>query len=124
MLQGIAVCCIILQRVAMIHAHDSEGALNLFAAAHADGQCCSVLQCVAMYCSMLQCFAVCCSVLPYVCDRGRETEPHQTLNSSSVLQCVAVSRSVSQCVAVCCSVLQCVAVSCSGLQWVAVCGVG
>jgi len=93
-LQGVAVCCIMLQRVAMIHAHDSEGALNLFAAAHADGQCCSVLQCVAVCCNVLQCVAVCCSVL----------------------QCVAVCCSVLSCVAVCCSVLQHVAACCSVLR--------
>jgi len=42
-------------------------------------QCCSVLQCVAVFCSVLQCVAVCCSVL----------------------QCVAVCCSVLQCVAMC-----------------------
>jgi len=29
-------------------------------------QCCSLLQCVAVYCSVLQCIAVCCSVLQCV----------------------------------------------------------
>ena len=40
--QGVAVCCIVLHCVAM---------------------CCSVLQCVAECCSILWCVAVCCSVL-------------------------------------------------------------
>jgi len=53
-LQCVAVCCGVLQRVAMIRAHDSEGALNLFAAAQADGKCCRVLQCVASCCSVLR----------------------------------------------------------------------
>ena len=39
---GVAVCCSLLQCIAM---------------------CCSVLQCVAVCCSALQCVAVCCSVL-------------------------------------------------------------
>jgi len=49
------------------------------------GECCSVLQCVAVCCSVLQCVAVRCSAL----------------------QCVAVCCSVLQCVAVCCSVILC-----------------
>jgi len=65
-------------------------------------ECCSVLQCVAIYCSVysvLQLFAACCSVL----------------------QCVAVCCSVSQCVAACCNVLQYITACCSMLQRVAAC---
>jgi len=29
-------------------------------------QCCSVLQCIAVYCSVLQCIVVCCNVLQCV----------------------------------------------------------
>jgi len=58
---------------------------------HAQGKCCSVLQCVAVCCIVLQCVAVCCSLL----------------------QSAAVCCNVLQCVAVCCSVLQRVAACCS-----------
>ena len=44
-----------------------------------------------------------------------------SIDTASLLQCVAVCCSVLQCVAVCCSVLQCVAVCCSVLQCAAVC---
>ena len=117
MLQCIAVCCSVLQRVAVYRSPLIAWSIpkaTPFAAVY-----CSVLQylavlsnalqCVAVGCSGLQCVAVCCSVL----------------------QCVAVCCSVSlidnfvfdpkrhrllQCVAVCCSVLQCVAVCCSVSQ--------
>ena len=64
---------------------------------HAQGKCCSVLQCVAVCCIVLQCVAVCCSLL------------QSAAVCCNVLQCVAV------CVAVCCSVLQRVAACCSVL---------
>ena len=91
------------------------------------GDCCSVLQCVAVCCSVLQCVAVCCSV------------SHCVAVCCIVLQCVtmrcslllptSLSLSVNeylhhlqvQCVVMCCSVMQCVAVCCSVLQCVTVC---
>jgi hypothetical protein len=60
---------------------------------HAQGKCCSVLQCVAVCCIVLQCVAVC----------------------RSLLQSAAACCNVLQCVAVCCSVLQRVAACCSVL---------
>ena len=98
MLRCVAVCCSVLQYVAVFPKR-----------AQAIQEPCktgkrSVLQCVAVCCSALQCVAVCCSVLQCaaVC--------------CSVLQCVAVCCSVLQYVAVCYSVLQCAAVCCSILQ--------
>jgi len=81
-----AVCCSVLQEVAVVVQCSACGAVGWV--------CCSVLQCVTGCCSVLQCVAVCCSMLQYV----------------------AVCCSMMQCVAVCCSVLQCVAVCCSVLQ--------
>jgi len=83
LLQCVAVCCSVLQCVAVWF--------------EVDLMCCS---------SVLQCVAVCCSV---VC--GRSNSSPSFLNQSdlcivkSVLQCVAVCCSVLQCVAVCYSVL-------------------
>jgi len=67
-----------------------------------DAECCSVLQCGAVYCSVLQCFAVRYSVVdaPWL----------YSAIQRSVMQCVVVCYSVLPCVAVCCSVLQCVTV--------------
>ena len=67
----------------------------IFGGSNCSGNCCIMLQCVAVCCSALQCVAVCCSVL----------------------QCVAVCYNVSQCVAVCCSELQCVVLLCVAVTW-------
>jgi len=56
-LQCVAVCCSVLQRVAV---RCSNGYTV----------CCSVLQCVAVCCSVLQYVAVCCSVLQRVALRA------------------------------------------------------
>ena len=69
--QCVAVCCIVLHRVAV----NLERVYLLYLPAPSISTSCSVLQCV---CSVLQCVAVCCSVL----------------------QCVTVCCSVLQCVAV------------------------
>jgi len=66
-LQCVAVCCSVLQRVAVCRSVPWCVAV-----------CCSVLQCVAVYCSVSQCVAECCSELHFVIVCG------------SVLQCVAV----------------------------------
>ena len=73
-----AVCCSVLQRVAV---------------------CCSSLQCTVCY-SVLQRVAACCSVLQCVavCCRGA---------TGRMFQFVTESCSVKQCDAVCCSVMQC-----------------
>jgi len=87
MLQCIAVCCSVLQRVAVYRSPLIAWSIpkaTPFAAVY-----CSVLQYLAVLSNALQCVAVCCSVL----------------------QCVAVCCSVLQCVAMCCSVLQCIAVT-------------
>jgi len=96
--RGVAVCCSVLQCVAV------------------------VLQCVAVCCSVLQCAAVCCSILQcvdvqYVAVRRPGDKMQREL---ALLQCVAVCYSVLQCIAVCCCVLPCAAVCCSVLQCVAV----
>jgi len=82
-----AVCCSVLQRVAV---------------------CCSVLQCAAVCCNVLVCVAVCHR-------HNQRLYPRRWHRShaSTMLQCVAVCCSVLQCVAVCCSVLQRVAACCS-----------
>ena len=86
--------------------------------------CCSVLQCVAVYCSVLQCVAVavCGSENYYLQEK---VEYGWGINGTQQRwawhEVTADCSSVLQCVAVCCSVLQCVAVCCSVLQWIAVC---
>ena len=128
-LQCVAVCYSVLQRVAMCCRHHapvkeerkagakkkmpSESIMPHIKASAREllstcvAACCSVLQCVAVCCSVLQCVAVCCSVL----------------ESESIMPQINASarRLLSTCVAVCCRVLQCVAVYCSVLQCVAVC---
>jgi len=71
----VAVCCSMLQRVAMCCrvVNGIEGRLNMtvmlpfenvyrWVVAECVVVCCSELQCVAVCCSVLQCVAVCCSV--------------------------------------------------------------
>ena len=79
----VAVCCSVLQCVAVIatQVRPEQGFCGWRLWSPADGHmCCSVVCCNVLQCFVLQCVAVCCNVL--------------------------------QCVAVCCSVLQCVAVCC------------
>jgi len=108
LLQCVAVCCSVLQCVAVLSLRVTEG-LNILswplpsqaAALFAERVtvCCSVLQCIAERCSV----AVCCSA------------KRATVSTASGPFCRACC-SVLQCVAVCCSVLQCVAVYCSVCQ--------
>jgi len=97
-LQCVAVCCSVLQRV-------TDGGVRLCHMCARTLLHCSVLQCVAVCCSVLQFVAVCCSVLQRVTDGGVRVchMCARTLLHCSVLQCVAVCYSVLQCVAVCCS---------------------
>jgi len=68
-LQGVAVCCSVLQGVAVC---DVSAARECVRAARETctscnvSECCSVMQCVALCCTVLQCVAVCCSVLQCV----------------------------------------------------------
>jgi len=109
-----AVCCSVLQCVAVSLAEDTNGAPPcssahifstlflphplppLFSSSHLQSShaksAADKLSCVAVGCSELQRVAACCSMLP----------------------CAAVSCSVLQCAVVCCSVLQCAAVCFSG----------
>jgi len=67
-LQFVAVCCSVLQCVAIFL--QFSGGLSSLSFPHPHlyrliyvAVCCSALQCVAVCCSVLQCVAVCCSVL-------------------------------------------------------------
>jgi len=96
-LQRVAVCCGVLQCVA-VYIHIS-----------------SALQCVAVRCSVLQRVSACCGVL-------QSTSTYHL--RCSVLQYIAECRSLYPyfvCVAVCCSVSQRATVWCSVLQRVVVC---
>ena len=84
MLQCVAVCCSVAQKVnSELQITSTIWPIYTYLL-QCVAVCCSVLQCVAVCCSAMQCVAVCCSVM----------------------QCVAVCCSVLQCVAVCCSVAQ------------------
>jgi len=143
-LQCVAVCFIVLQRVAAccnmlfsgkLAEMTSQGrrvevccrVFNFFAA------CCSMLQfdiywrkmtfmILATSCGVLQCVEVYCIVLQRVvacCSVMfvgilAEDDLH---DQGDELQCVAVCCSVLQCVAVRCMVLQCVAICCSLSQY-------
>jgi len=88
-LQCVAVCCSVLQRVAVI----------------------------AVWCSMLQCVAVCCRVSQLEFSEASSCNERALLSESSeLLKCVIVCGSALQCVAAWCVVLQYAAVCCSVLQ--------
>jgi len=67
LLQSVAVCCSVLQRVvsaSSIGYSLSASDVILFSCVLQCAQVCrSVMQCAAVCCSVLQCAAVCCSVL-------------------------------------------------------------
>ena len=123
MLQHVALCCSLLQCVAVKYSFSRKRCTScwldkgLFLG--------SVLQCVAVCCSALQCVAV-----RSVPSRKKNPSCRRDERSScvatcynvlwcvcSMLQYVAVCCSVLKCFAVRHSVLQCVAVCCSVLQW-------
>jgi len=116
-LQGVAVCCSMLQCVAgccrVLQRHMTL--LSVSGPSENDYEVVSTL-CVAGYCRVLQCVAVCCSVLQHVVVCCR------------VLQCVAASHDAAERLrafrerlqgsqyVVCCRVLQGVAVCCRMVQ--------
>jgi len=73
LLQCVAVCCSVLQRVAVSFCDRNRLCVEDAPVA----VCCSVLQCVAVCCSVLQRVTVCCSVLQCVavsfCGESEET---------------------------------------------------
>ena len=104
-LQCVAVCCSMLQSVAV-----RRSVLQYVAV------CCSIysmcmipwrvsVRRVAICCSMLQCVAVCCSALHCVAVLVRRVWS-RGMYPLRVLQCTTERCSALQCVAVCCSVLQ------------------
>ena len=94
MLQYIAVCCSVLQRVAKLSILHRVIQILFF--------CCIVWQYVAERCSLLQRVAK-LSILQHVVQIF-------LFKSTSESRCAALCCSVLQCVAVCGSVVQCVAV--------------
>jgi len=96
-LRCVAVCCSVLQYVAVNVLCKMTRELMYMYCAAVRGSVLQMLQCAAMCCNVLQCVAVCCSVLQYVAD-------------------TAVCCSELQYAAVCCSVLQCSALCCSEVQ--------
>ena len=101
MLQFVAVCCSVLQYVAVRRGVlvGVSCCILLNNTLYHTAPHCTTLQHTAACCSMLECVAVCRGLLVGV--------------SSCMLQvlCVAVCCRVFQCVAVCCSMLQCVEAS-------------
>jgi len=68
-LQRVAVCCSVLQCVAMLYFSAIQCEEDIHSTLFVTLVCCSVLQCVAVCCSVLQCVAVCCSALQCVAVR-------------------------------------------------------
>jgi len=126
-LQCVAACCSVLQRVADASAKFSDD-MYVSRTCPSDrvcvAACCSVLQRVAEFARVLvtvcvlQCVAACCSVSQCVADTGAKfsDDMYFICMCPSDYVCVAVCCSVLQCIAVYCSVLQCIAVYCSALQ--------
>jgi len=120
LLLRVAACCSLVQRFAVLQCHGSYAVATYFAVCCIVLQCvavsCSVLLCVAVCCSVLQCVAsshvvvvdlcICCSVLQCVAVPQR------------------MSQAVAAFVTVCCSVSVDVlcggCIRCSVLQYVAV----
>jgi len=137
-LQCVAVCCSVLQRVlqcvAVCVAVRHQDALCTHTAPAYAPWCCSVLKWVPVCCSVVQRAAAWSSVLQFETKRlwlgtlarmlpGAAVVQYFAVFCSvycSVLQCVAVGCSVVQCVAVRYRVVQCVSVGYSRLQCVAV----
>ena len=70
-LQCVAVCCSVLQRVADAN-HMTHGLLHSYPVVYCNmllrvAVCCRVLQCVAVVCSMFKCVAVSVSLEPRTC---------------------------------------------------------
>ena len=123
LLQCVAVCCSVLQYVAVLQYATALCVLVYMC-------CCTrlplsrhvLLQSVAMCCSVLQCIVVCwsmlpcCSVLPSCACWCTCVAAHLYLSAFSISYSPRTQTlHVVQCVVECCSVLQCVAVCCSVL---------
>ena len=113
LLQRVAVCCSVLQRIVA----DANRAHENLSRVRVCSQALLVLKGVAVYCKVLQCVAVCCSLLQcFVVDVSRvcENSSHEQVCSQVliVLQSVAGRCSALQCS----RALQYVTVGCSGLQ--------
>jgi len=105
MLQYAAVCCSMLQYVAVCRLKCRVKRVKTISTEPQEyvAVCCSMLQYGAVCCNMLQYVAVCCSIDSSVVSK----ESRQSLQSlKGMLQCVAVCSSMVQYVAVCCSMLQ------------------
>jgi len=109
-LQCAAVCCSMLQYVAVCYSWFPQNTQRRASAAHH----CIIARC----CRVPQCVAVCCS---RILQNTQRRAPPAHAHSPSELQCDAVCCGAMQYVAVQCSVLQRVAVRCNALQYVAVC---
>jgi len=110
-LQGVAVCCSVLWT-----SHKcNTGRLMTWVPTSPS---CSVLLCVTVYCSLLGC----CSELwtSNTWNAAHFMTQRTTFSSCSVLQCVAIWCSVMQCLILCCSVLQYATVCCSVSPYVVV----
>jgi len=126
-LQCVAVCCSVLQCVAVFDVCCSVILETVLAQTRRVADASEKMQRVAVCCSVLQCVAVCCSVLQSVavsysrlCSRELVASPMR-VGGCSLLQYVTLCCNALQCVAICCSVLQCGAVRRSVLPCVAVC---
>jgi len=107
MLQWVAMCCNVLQCVAV-----RCSALQV---------CCTVLHCIAVGCCGLTCIAVCCSALQHATSSlyppvSRTTSQPHTAASIRMSDTDKVRLSVLYCVAGCCSMVQYVANCCTLLQ--------
>jgi len=100
-LQCVAVCCSVLQCVAVheVMQHRHHNAYCIECHTHWTHICCSVLQCVVVCCSVLQCVAVRHIVLQCA-----------AVCCSTVLKVTRVEITYVAVCHICCSVLQCVAV--------------
>jgi len=85
-LQCVAVCCSVLQRVARrLYVSKTHMSLQGAGVLQCVAVCCSVLQCVAACCSVLQRVAACCSVLQrvarslYVCKPSKLQDERSSL---------------------------------------------
>jgi len=118
---GSAVCCSVLQCVPSLAQPTTAPDLDAVEVLIAG----EILQCVVAFCSVAACCSVLqCSVLHCVPSLAQPTtapdldavEVLTRVRCSSVLQCVAMCCSVLQCVAMCCSVLQCSMLQCVAVR--------
>jgi len=98
MFQRVAVCCSVLQCVAVrcsvLHTAKDTSPVAARHPLQCAAVCCSVLQCVAVCCSVLQCIAVCCRVL----HTAKDTSPDEGVARAERGECVCLSMCLSLCV--------------------------